>query len=344
MGWRWRGLLRLCWSCMTKSNYTSPQQFILDTSVSLSVDLGGNVRSIVALDTGEWSGTPAGVPSQGAAVPPLPLSTAHIRPQVEWNAGASLLQVKNGQKSDPVGGGQRGEIKGFSRGSRRRLMQTIARVRRDAELPNFVTLTYPNQFPDPKESKRDLKVFCQRLERAFPSLGYIWKLEPQERGAPHYHMLTWGVPFEGVAPFVPFAWNEIAGRGDPYHLPFHLGLLPDSKLCVSKVNSFRGVWSYASKYLGKTFEVAGWNEKETGRFWGVGRRQNVPFGEPMTMFITLKDAHQWMRYQRRFAGLKGKANKSLTIFCNSEEWVKRIIQAHGEEVILDQDKPKAKPV
>lgn len=329
---------------MTTHNYTSLELPQPDSLLSEVFDVGGSIRSIVALDTGEYSGGLAEVSFQDTATPPAPLSTAHIRPQIEWNAGASLLKVKNGQISEAFGGGKRGKVKGFSKGSRRRLMQTIARIRQDAELPNFVTLTYPNSFPQPKESKRDLKVFCQRLERAFPAAGYIWKLEPQERGAPHYHMLVWGVSTSTLFEFVPYAWRDIAGQDDPYHLPFHLGLLPDTKPCVSLVRSFRGVWAYASKYLGKTFEVAGWDEVETGRFWGVAGRENIPFGESMYMYVTLKDAHQWMRYQRRFARLKGRDYKSITIFCKADEWVYRIIQAHGMEVILDQDKSKEKPV
>ena len=45
------------------------------------------------------------------------------------------------------------------------------------------------------------------------------------------------------------------------------------------MNSFKGVWFYASKYLGKTFEVAGWNSKWTGRYWAVAAPENIPFGE-----------------------------------------------------------------
>jgi len=329
---------------MTIPDYTSLEVSQPDSLLSEVFGVGGRVRSWVDLDTGELGGVEAEVScEQDTAAPPLSLSTAHICPRIEWNAGASLLSVKNGQISEAVGGGVRGKVKGFSRGSRRRLMQTIARIRKDADLPNFITLTYPERFPTPKESKRDLRAFCKRLERMFPDIGYIWKLEPQERGAPHYHMLTWGASTEELLRFVAPAWFEIAGQGDYKHLLFHLGAFAGSKPCVSQVRSFRGVWSYASKYLGKTFEVAGWDEQETGRFWGVANRGKIPFGESMVMFITSKDAHEWMRYQRRFARLKSRDYKSITIFCTADQWVNRVLQAHGTEVILDQDTSKAKP-
>ena len=38
-----------------------------------------------------------------------------------------------------------------------------------------------------------------------------WKLEPQERGAPHYHCLIWGVDEGELLDFVAYTWYEIAG-------------------------------------------------------------------------------------------------------------------------------------
>jgi hypothetical protein len=121
------------------------------------------------------------------------LSKAHrLDRRIEYIRGASLLRTTKDKPMDQVGGGRRGYIKGFSKNSRRRLLEMIASVKRDADLPNFMTLTYPANFPTVERAKRDLKVFLQRLDRAYPGSGYIWKLEPQERGAPHYHLLVWG--------------------------------------------------------------------------------------------------------------------------------------------------------
>jgi len=287
--------------------------------------MGGSVRRVVDLDTGEIAPDGAEVSSQDTARGRAPLSTAHKRPFIEWTAGASLLRVSGGGDYERSGGGKRGKVKGFSRGSRRRLMQTIAKIKPDGVLPCFVTITYPNEFPSPIESKKHLKIFIKRLRRAYPLMGAIWKLEPQERGAPHYHMMVWGVEEYELFLWVVDTWHEIAGRGDENHKLFHLGVLHDSKRCVEAVRSWRGVWSYASKYLGKTFEVAGWDSKATGRFWAVVNRQNIPFGKDMVMRITLNDAHVWMRYQRRFAKLKSRSYPSLTTFCRADDWVKNLM-------------------
>lgn len=259
-----------------------------------------------------------------------PLSMGHISPFIEWRAGASLMKVSKGGVAEAVGGGKRRSIDGFSVKSRRRLMQTIAGVRRDAELPLFVTLTYPDKFPDPKQSKKHLDTFFKRMGRSF-SHGSIWKLEPQERGAPHYHLLVWGCDEEEFKKFVPFAWYEIAGGGDVNHLMWHSGMLGNgNKHCVQRVRSFRGVWSYASKYLGKTFDVSGWDEKWTGRYWGVIHRDNIPFGSLEVLEVPYKDAVTVMRYQRRFAGLRSRASRSQTVYCDADQWIKKL-QIGGDE-------------
>lgn len=261
------------------------------------------------------------------------LSIAHIRPefevpkpQIDYVEGASLLRTTKGRKMEAFGGGRRGGIKGFSRNSRRRLLGLIASVKRDAPLPCFVTLTYPNDYPTVEKAKRDLKVFEQRLKRKYPEAGYIWKLEPQKRGAPHYHMLLWGVKITELLGWVVDAWYEVAGNGDPKHKLFHMGALRESQPCVGEVRSFKGVWSYASKYIGKTFEVAEWGKQWTGRFWGVGGKENIPFGEKKTVEITRKQAVQFMRYQKRFMKVKIRRDlNSLKTFCDADFWINALL-------------------
>ncbi len=264
------------------------------------------------------------------------LSKSYIRPESEklrcktdkkpflmWRVGASFLKASQGSTGQPVPFGKKKPIKGFSADSRRGLMFAISGVRRDAPLPCFVTLTYPSAFPDPFSSKRHLKMFIQRLLRAFPDACGIWKLEPQDRGAPHYHLLIWGVDDAELKKWVPFAWHKIAGNGDQNHLFFHLGILHESKPCVSLVRSFRGVWAYASKYLGKTFSVAGWDDLHTGRFWGFVNKEKIPFGELVECELSRSHVFHVMRYQRRFSKRRLRAS-GFTLFCDSQQWVNNI--------------------
>lgn len=303
--------------------------------LSTSLALGGYVRRVVNLETGEVSDRTGAEVSQRDPAPPIgvSLSKSHIRPRrektegkkpsISWRIGASILKTSQGSNGEKVGGGKRKPIAGFSSDSRRRLMYAIASIRRSAELPCFVTLTYPDEFPDPRSSKRHLKMFIQRLQRAYTQSSAIWKLEPQERGAPHYHLLVWGCDEESLRGFVPSAWYSIAGRGDVQHLYFHQGLYGNQH-CVNQVRSWRGVWSYASKYLGKTFEVAGWDEVHTGRFWGYVNKDKIPFGVLCEYEYPAKKVFHVMRYQRRFSKRK-TSNKGFTLFCDVDQWIKNIV-------------------
>jgi len=295
------------------------------TLLEEALKLGGKVQAVGV----PWTVEEARPGGAWAGQDGLPLSKAHIRPFVEFRAGASLLRANLGGWSvERKGGAERGAIKGFSDASRRRLMYAIGSIKRDAELPAFITLTYPDQFPDPETSKKHLATFFKRLKRAFPGHGSIWKLEPQERGAPHYHLLTWGCDLQELRDFVPGAWFDIAGGGDNLHLLWHTGQLGNGNVhCVQQVRTFHGVMRYASKYLGKTFEVSGWGDKWTGRYWGIVNRQNILFGELVREEVTEKSALDMMRYQRRFSGLRRfRSNKSLTIFCDADQWINNILR------------------
>jgi hypothetical protein len=121
--------------------------------------------------------------------------------------------------------------------------------------------------------------------------------------------------------WLPAAWYEIAGGGDVKHLHWHMGALGNQH-CVQQVYSKKGVLAYASKYLGKTFEVEGW--QNVGRYWGIINRENIPFGELIQQEVTYKKAVEILRYGKRFTGLKKHNNRSLNIFCDADQWIEKI--------------------
>lgn len=231
------------------------------------------------------------------------------------------MKASRGRGGPPVGGGKRGVITGFSAVARRRLLQLIGSIRRDAPLPIFITLTFPKNFPTPEEAKKEFHLMVMRLKYTFPSIGLIWKLEPQDRGAPHFHLLAWGAELGELMMYVPDAWFEIAGQGDRNHKMFHAGCLPPYRHCVEPVHSWKGVWFYAAKYLGKSFVVDNW--PWTGRFWGVINRGNIPFGHLQEVYVSPKLIDQALRYMRRYAHQPARRAGS-TIFCDAEQWVKNL--------------------
>ena len=267
------------------------------------------------------------LPSVSEGMSPQTLSNSHICPpryqkQVIFYKNGSRFEIKAPKfdiKGRPSFGG-RGKITKFSMKSRRRLLYKVAEIDK-SELPIFLTLTYPDKFSsDPQEWKQNLNNFCKRLKRVFPKLGLIWKLEPQKRGAPHFHILVWGANYAGLYDQVPRIWYEIAGSGDRKHYLWHCGLLGNgNKHCVSEVRSWRGVMAYAAKYLGKECTAEGWDYP--GRFWGVKSWECIPWAEIVRKSITYKQGYELIRLMRRYANLKSRAYNSLSIFCNPDYWL-----------------------
>lgn len=79
-------------------------------------------------------------------------------------------------------------------------------------------------------------------------------------------------PNEAELPFLVWLsalWYEAVGTGDARH--YRAG--PN----LSQVKSVAGVRFYVSKYMGK--ECDGLNEWACGRWWGVRKKGNIPWGE-----------------------------------------------------------------
>jgi hypothetical protein len=204
-------------------------------------------------------------------------------PKISYAKGGNFTRVTLPSGIPPVVRGDRECISGFSSKSRRAMLQVVNSIDRgscEAGQFAFGTLTYPKEFPTAGASKRQLDQLVKRFEREWGHRWLIWKLEPQLRGAPHYHLLIYmGAGFDAfkVAKFcswVARAWHEIAGAGDPNHLKWHLGQL-GNRPCVEQVRDWQGVANYAGKYLGKTSEG---DEEWThpGRYWGQRRSELAP--------------------------------------------------------------------
>lgn len=184
--------------------------------------------------------------------------------------------------SDQIG--KRAEVKGFSIRSRSRLNRKIAMLKKH-HLPLFVTLTYGENYPlEAAEYKKHLHNFFMTLKYRFPSYGAIWKLEFQERGAAHFHLLLWGVSLEQRHQIVNI-WYRIAGYKDIKVKKFHMGLLGNGNThCVQVIRSWGGVASYSAKYLAKIDNVV----DRPGRIWGV--RGIVPFSAMLSFRLNMEQA------------------------------------------------------
>ena len=271
----------------------------------------------------------------GASLPPSEgLSTAHIStpvparppkgsPSVLYAEGGNLLSVTIPSNRPTLGGGKRGKVYGFSRNSRKRMLRLVNSINRTKVEPRqalFVTLTYPAVWPsDPKVWAAHLQAFRMRLERRWGIHAVIWKKEPQRRGAPHFHLLLLcdvktAAQVRIFRRWCSAAWYEVVGSGDAKH--FRAGTQ------VETVRSWRGVVSYAAKYLGK--ESPGFVDQETGevlatgRWWGVWNADRLPV-ELKAIEVSYKAAYRLRRVVLRLRHWRAKWRNGVTTFLAAQD-------------------------
>jgi len=179
------------------------------------------------------------------------------------------------------GGGRRGVVTEFSANSRRRMLRKLARI--NPTRITFVTLTYPERFPDPVKAKDHLRALLERIRRRFPQSSAFWRLELQERGAPHFHLLFCELPF------LPFSelrrwWAEIINDFVDAYLP---------RVRIERIHSKRGAFYYVAKYCAKV-DSSGSGSLSlssthicTGRFWGVFNKYHLPYAERLYAIVEI---------------------------------------------------------
>jgi len=166
--------------------------------------------------------------------------------------------------------GTRSEITGFSDRSRRRLRRKVHALDRDVN-GHFVTLTYHETDPSPVEAKTHLDTFIKRLFRAFPEASVIWKMEPQERGVPHFHLLVYGIPYIPVQKWC-LIWHQCTGETSDEHAQAGVDLEAHIQRDDGRL------MAYLSKYMDKRVSLGdGWDSP--GRFWGIRGRDRLPWAD-----------------------------------------------------------------
>lgn len=196
-------------------------------------------------------------------------SDREAAPTATIAVGGAYFAIKAGKcYREEWRGGKRGKIERFSLASRRRLMTLFASLDRTSlrRRPLFITLTYPKKYPtDYRVYKADLHRFLVAFNRRYPHVPIIWRLEYQARGAPHYHLMVftpWYIDYKWVA----VAWYNATQKRD------YLTLVSGTE--TRAIRSWRGVMSYASKYMSKTGAPP--DGCLPGRLWGVICREDLP--------------------------------------------------------------------
>jgi len=158
----------------------------------------------------------------------------------------------------------RSGIEGFSDASRRRLRFLAGNT--STKLISQFCLTYHQTCPDGQTVKKHLNSWLTRLRSRFPEVAYLWVLEFQTRGVPHFHVwLNLAADTPGLRNILAKSWNRIVEPENPVHMAFH-----NHKKNFIAWEMYNP--SYACKYLDKQSQKAvpaGFTG--CGRFWGNSR-------------------------------------------------------------------------
>lgn len=220
--------------------------------------------------------------------------------------GRSIRTRITGTQSK-AGGGKRSKVREFSAESRNRLLHRLLTV--PDEPDEFLTLTYPKEFPLTRITKTHLDNFLKRFARRFPQATMVWKLEYQERGAPHYHCCVWFKGTRGTRRFwkqwVSRVWYTIVGSGDIKHLR-----------AGTNTQRPKGPWNrYLSKYVSKdTIPVSAirgegfimYTTESVGRFWGIHNKKafNSLQDSKLTYSINPKNWRNIRKWLNKITGRK----------------------------------------
>jgi hypothetical protein len=162
---------------------------------------------------------------------------------------------------------ERGPVQELSRHSAMRLELVTSCM--EPFMESFITLTYPNDYPSDGETvKKHLHKMLVWL-KWYGVENYLWTLEFQKRGAPHYHIITdYFINHSDLAAI----WFKIVGSGDELHL--------SAGTQIKAVRSKKGLAIYMKKYIRKQKQKDVPEEySNVGRFWGHNRDLVKPLRE-----------------------------------------------------------------
>lgn len=247
---------------------------------------------------------------------------------IEWQGQVLLAKNLEHTPQPPEPNHKRGEIKGFSRRSRSRMIDLMARLDLTHVRVTFLTLTFSG-LPTAEQAKKALKRFTMRIRRAFPKASGVWRMEFQERGAIHFHLLLFNFPFVPQKQ-VQAAWEECTGEGM-------------SIAHITLVRSRRMLMGYVSKYIGKVDKPGdsaslvnepyqhSLTQQKTGRIWGWLNRECLPLAQKFELVTDDEQlgGYLWFAIQSLSRGKSGKYAYHAKLYSKEAEDMYIFALQHG---------------
>jgi len=216
-------------------------------------------------------------------------------------------------------GGDRSAIRTFSPAARKNMLETVSRIDWTQTRATFITLTYHQPVDNAATCKSHLRTFLKRLYRKYGEKVVLWRMDTQQRGCWHFHLIVFELPYaprtkpdgSGLLDW----WRDITGQSTITQFDIQL------------IRTARKARSYVAKYVGKVGDLAVYldylaNLPEAllpGRFWGIENRKNITWAELTTWVMRV--ASEFAGYfdfkraaRQHWDGVNGSRYEGFTIF------------------------------
>lgn len=327
-----------------------------DPVALLELHVAGQVAAassapLAASRLADWSS--ASVPSVHVGAAPVLASAAPATAQIRITPSRVRVQLSD-QLADhlspprPVAG-QRGSISELSERSRNRMADTATGLQECGQVAQLMlTLTSPANWLDiyaersnveTRETvtggrvfKEHMHAFRRRLDRVFKKKKWgnwcaFWFVEFQKRGAPHVHIMLFGIEAKlktvenYLKKWCGAAWAEIVGNSNKDEWRKHKRA--GTRVEKMRVKHFGYAQKYASKLEQKTVPT---EFRHVGRFWGLWNYK-LPKGVEFTIDFKKTDqlTHDAVK-DVLFSALKTVLKHSPMFVANTIEKILKCIE------------------
>lgn len=214
----------------------------------------------------------------------------------------------------------------FSRKSRRKLFNYILKLENRAGF-QFVTLTYPTHYEENYETwKKHLHQLYSSLRYHYPEMGFLWKLEFQKRGAPHFHLLMFvptTPPKTEFRELIRSSWYRIVGQKSKSFRYYGTD--------VKEVKDIKSSGFYLAMYQCKDQYTR--TDIKTGRMWGIYGRSKMPMSEQGTEQLTETNYKLLKRICRKWVA-KQPNSRGYAIYLKNRVGSFQIFMPNHEQIRL----------
>lgn len=156
---------------------------------------------------------------------------------------------------------------------------------------SLLTLTYSAVANDGQIVKSQLNTFLTKLRYHFKGVSYVWFLEFQKRGAPHFHLLLTIEASDDNRKLIAKLWADIISNGSEDKRK--IMAVHSHVKTFEQVREENGAKRYALKYALKPEQkTVPKRYKNVGRFWGNSR--DVKPQDGIEIDITEDELREWL--------------------------------------------------